>query len=168
MVAHPRERQRLGWLSRGLLVVAAAVLAGVLGLSRMLVPDPRGYGTHTQLGLKPCAFATLTGRLCPTCGMTTAYAWFVRGRIDRSWRANPAGCLLAVLSIPLMIWLLACAVRAEPLGFRSLSGPLMGSPPGGLPAEPGLLVDPMDCFAGRPDRRGANHPRRGPGDRPVT
>jgi ABC-type transport system involved in cytochrome c biogenesis permease component len=121
-----RERQRLGWLSRGLLVIAAVLLAGVLGLSRALVPDPRGYGTHAQFGLRPCAFATLTGRLCPTCGMTTAFAWFVRGRIDRSWRANPAGCLLAVLSIPLMIWFLACAVRAGPLGFRSLSQPLMG------------------------------------------
>ena len=120
-----QDRQRLGRLSRGLLVVAAVLLAGVLGLSRGLTPDPRGYGTHTQLGLRPCAFATLTGRLCPTCGMTTAFAWFVRGRIDRSWRANPAGCLLAMLSIPLMIWLLACGVRAGPLGFRSLSGPLM-------------------------------------------
>jgi hypothetical protein len=121
-----RERQRLGWLSRGLLVIAAILLAGALGLSRALEPDPRGYGTHTQLGLRPCAFATLTGRLCPTCGMTTACAWFVRGRIDRSWRANPAGCLLAALSIPLTFWLLACAVRAGPVGFRSLSGPLMG------------------------------------------
>lgn len=122
----PEDRQRLGWLSRGLLVIAAVLLAGVLGLSRTLVPDPRGYGTHTQLGLRPCAFATLTGRLCPTCGMTTAYAWFVRGRIDRSWRANPAGCLVAALSIPTMIWLLACAARGGPVGSRSVSGPLMG------------------------------------------
>jgi hypothetical protein len=58
--------------------------------------------------------------------MTTAFAWFVRGRVDRSWRANPAGCLFAVLSIPLSAWLLAGAVRAEPVGFRSVSGPLMG------------------------------------------
>jgi hypothetical protein len=58
--------------------------------------------------------------------MTTAYAWFVRGRIDRAWRANPAGCLFAALSIPLVFWLLACAVRGGPVGFRSLSGPLMG------------------------------------------
>ncbi len=58
--------------------------------------------------------------------MTTAFAWFMRGRIDRSWRANPAGCLFAVLSVPLIVWLLACAARAEPVGFRSLSGPLMG------------------------------------------
>ena len=124
MFAHPRDRHRLGWLARGLLVVAAAVLAGVLGLARVLVPDSRGYGTHTQLGLRPCAFADLTGRLCPTCGMTTAFAWFMRGRIDRSWRANPAGCLFAAMSVSLIVWLLACAARAEPVGFRSFSGPL--------------------------------------------
>jgi hypothetical protein len=120
------EDRRLGWLARGLLMVAAAGLVGVLGLARALVPDARGYGTHTQLGLRPCAFAGLTGRLCPTCGMTTAYAWFVRGRVDRSWRANPAGCLFAALSPPLIVWFVACAARAEPVGFRSLSGPLMG------------------------------------------
>ncbi len=126
MERHPPERHRLGRLARGLLVVAAVVLAGLLGLARALAPDPRGYGTHTQLGLRPCAFATLTGRLCPTCGMTTACAWFVRGRIDRSWRANPAGCLLAMSTIPLILWFLACAVRGGPVGFRSLSAPLMG------------------------------------------
>ena len=126
MFVPTRDRHRLGWLARVLLVVAAAGLAGVLGLARTLEPDPRGYGTHTQLGLRPCAFAGVTGRLCPTCGMTTAFAWFMRGRIDRSWRANPAGCLFAVLSVPLIVWLLACAARAEPVGVRSLSGPLMG------------------------------------------
>jgi Protein of unknown function (DUF2752) len=127
VLVHPRDRQRLGWLARGLLVVAAAVLAGVLGLARVLVPDSRGYGTHTQLGLRSCAFAGVTGRLCPTCGMTTAFAWFMRGRIDRAWRANPAGCLFAAMSVPLIVWLLACAARAEPVGgFRSFSGPLMG------------------------------------------
>ena len=81
----------LGWRMRGLLLVAAAGFAGLLGLAKTLVPDPRGFGTHVQLGLRPCSFATMTGRLCPTCGMTTAFAWFVRGRVDRSWRANPAG-----------------------------------------------------------------------------
>jgi hypothetical protein len=123
---HSGDRQRLGWLSRGLLVVAAVLLTGVLGLSRVLTPDPRGYGTHTQLGLRPCTFAVMTGRLCPTCGMTTAYAWFMRGRIDRSWQVNPAGCLLAAFTPPLIVWMLACALRARPVGFRSLSGALMG------------------------------------------
>ena len=127
MESPSEKRQRVGWLSRGVLVMAAALLAGVLGMSRALVPDPRGYGTHTQLGLRPCAIATLTGRQCPTCGMTTAYAWLARGRIDRSWRANPAGCLLAVMTIPAIAWLLACAARGRPVGFRSFSGPLMGA-----------------------------------------
>ncbi len=126
MESTTRRRQRLGWLPRGLLVIVAVLLAGALGLSRMLEPDPRGYGTHTQLGLRPCTFASLTGRLCPTCGMTTAYAWFVRGRVDRSWRANPAGCVLAASSMPVILWLLACAVRGGPIGFRSLPEPLMG------------------------------------------
>jgi hypothetical protein len=105
------------------LLAAAAGLAGILGLARILVPDARGYGTHLQLGLRPCAFATVTGRLCPTCGMTTAFAWYTRGRVDRSWRANPAGCLLALSSIPAIVWMVACAVRDEPVGFTSLSGP---------------------------------------------
>ena len=119
-------QRRLGWRTRGLLLFAAAGLAGLLGLARTLVPDPRGFGTHLQLGLQPCLFVTMTGRLCPTCGMTTAFAWFTRGRVDRSWRANPAGCMFAMLSIPLMAWLVASAVRNEPVGSRSLSGPMMG------------------------------------------
>jgi hypothetical protein len=58
--------------------------------------------------------------------MTTAFAWFMRARLDRSWQANPAGCLFALLAVPLMVWLVASAVRDEPLGFRSVSGPVMG------------------------------------------
>jgi hypothetical protein len=126
MNQHLSVRRRLGWRTRGVLLVAAAGLAGLLGLAWTLVPDPRGFGTHLQLGLRPCAFASATGQLCPTCGMTTAFAWFTRGRVDRSWRANPAGCLFALFSIPLMVWLVACAVRDEPVGFASLTGPLMG------------------------------------------
>jgi small-conductance mechanosensitive channel len=109
-----------------MLLVAAAGLAGLLGLAKALEPDPRGFGTHTQLGLRPCVFATMTGRLCPTCGMTTSFAWFVRGRIDRSWQANPAGCCFALLSVPFFAWLAASAIANEPVGFSSLSRPLMG------------------------------------------
>ncbi len=127
-VEHRRAEGRhpLGWPTRGLLLLAAAGLAGLLGLARCLVPDPRGYGTHVQLGLQPCTFATLTGRPCPTCGMTTAFAWFMRARLDRSWQANPAGCLFALLAIPMMVWLVASAARDKPVGFQSVSGPVMG------------------------------------------
>jgi hypothetical protein len=92
----------------------------------MLVPDPRGYGTHTQLGLLPCSFLTMTGRLCPTCGMTTSFAWMTRGNLVRSWQANPAGCLLALLSFPLIAWLVYSAAASKPVGFESLGDPLLG------------------------------------------
>ena len=53
--------QPLGWPIRCLLLVAAAGLVGLLVLARKLEPDPRGFGTHTQLGLRPCAFLTADG-----------------------------------------------------------------------------------------------------------
>jgi hypothetical protein len=120
------DRQPLGWRIRSLLVVAAAGLAGLLILARTLEPDPRGFGTHTQLGLRPCAFLTATGRLCPSCGMTTSYAWLARGQIDRSWNANPAGCLYALLSVPLIFWMVSSAIAKRPVGFQSLMKPLAG------------------------------------------
>ena len=119
--AHP-----LGWPIRCMLLGAAAGLAGLLGMAKTLEPDPRGFGTHTQLGLPPCTFATFTGRLCPTCGMTTSFAWFTRGRIDRSWQANPAGCLFALLTVPIIVWLVGSAVENQPVGFASLTRPLFG------------------------------------------
>jgi hypothetical protein len=109
-----------------MMVVAALGLVGVLGVARRLEPDPRGFGTHTQLGLYPCMFAQVTGRLCPTCGMTTSFAWFARGRLDRSWQANPAGSLLAPACVLLVPWLLAGAARGRPVGTRSLERPLIG------------------------------------------
>jgi hypothetical protein len=126
MIRLARGAQPLGWSIRAALLGAAALLLGLLGLARRLEPDPRGFGTHTQLGMPPCMFATLTGRLCPTCGMTTSFAWFTRGRIDRSWQANPAGCVFALLTVPLIVWLVGTAVENHPIGFATLNGPLFG------------------------------------------
>jgi hypothetical protein len=122
----PYAREPLGWRIRCSLLVAAAGLGGLLLLASRLEPDPRGFGTHIQLGLRPCTFLTVTGWLCPTCGMTTSFAWLTRGRIDRSWQANPAGCLYALLSVPLMAWFVLSAVEDKPVGFRRLSAPLTG------------------------------------------
>ncbi len=57
--------------------------------------------------------------------MTTAFAWLVRGRIDQSWQANPAGCLIAFATVPTILWLLVSAVLGVPAGCRTVSGPLM-------------------------------------------
>jgi hypothetical protein len=122
--AYPDYAKPLGLGTRLALVAAAVGLIGVFAVARWLEPDPRGYGTHVQLGLLPCAFEKLTGRPCPTCGMTTAFAWFVRGQFANAWHANPAGSLLAPTCVLLVPWLLASAARRRPLGCRTLEKPL--------------------------------------------
>jgi len=93
------------WLWGG----AGAVLTLVLGLARHLVPDPRGFGTHAQLGLPGCGFLWLTGLPCPACGLTTCFARLAHGQFAAA-SANPVGMILflAVLGgVPLCAW--ACA-----------------------------------------------------------
>jgi hypothetical protein len=124
-IARTGSVERLSWVTRGLLAAFALGLVATLLVARRLEPDPRGFGTHTQLGLLPCAFRATTGRPCPSCGMTTAFAWFARGDLVRSWGANPSGSLLAPLCVVLIPWLLLTSGRGKPIGTRSLEGPLV-------------------------------------------
>ncbi|MCR4410847.1 MAG: DUF2752 domain-containing protein [Thermoguttaceae bacterium] len=98
-----------------------AALLGVgllvpLVVARLLEPDPRGRGTHEQLGLPPCSSVALLGVPCPTCGMTTAWAHSVRGHMVEAFRASAAGTLLAALDLAAALWLLASALCARWLG----------------------------------------------------
>ena len=100
-----------------LLVSALALLALLVG-ARTLTPDERGYGTHQQLGLPPCTFYMIFQRPCPACGMTTSWAWLLRGEIGHALAANAGGTLLAGLSLPGAVWLLVSALRGRWLGGR--------------------------------------------------
>jgi hypothetical protein len=80
-------------------IIAAAVLAGImlaLGTARALDPDPSGVGTHTQLGFHPCPMVVVTGYPCPTCGMTTSWAYMTRGAWLSAFHAQPAGLALGL------------------------------------------------------------------------
>jgi len=80
-------------------VVAAVVLAGCVALlatAAALTPSETGLGTHQQLGFPPCTFVLLTGYPCPTCGMTTAFSYAVRGQLIAAFSAHPAGLALAL------------------------------------------------------------------------
>ena len=105
--------------SRFLLVAAGVAMAGVLGIARWVEPDQRGYGTHEQLGLPPCAFRALTGIPCPSCGMTTSFAYVVRGRLLSAAWTNPGGCLLAIGVAGAIPWCLVSAVVGRTLLVRS-------------------------------------------------
>ncbi|HEY3242332.1 MAG TPA: DUF2752 domain-containing protein [Phycisphaerae bacterium] len=88
-----------GSRERALASAVAACAAGVLLLAAWLKPDPAGHGTHQQLGLAPCTFLAITGYPCPTCGMTTAFAWTVRGHWLKAASVQPMGFLLAVATM---------------------------------------------------------------------
>ena len=87
-------------------------LAGIAvgGIAVLLVAynldsDPRGFGTHEQLGLTPCYFQQWSGRVCPACGATTAWAYTVRGQIAQAAAVNFGGTLLCIATIITVPWL---------------------------------------------------------------
>jgi hypothetical protein len=117
---------------RGGLVAIALLLAGVFAIAVSLRPyddagQPRRMETHRQLGLPPCTFYMMTGLPCPSCGMTTSFALFVRGDLWNSLRANAVGTLLAVFCLALVPWSLFCAVRGRTYIVRSLEQGLVGT-----------------------------------------
>jgi hypothetical protein len=96
----------------------ALALLALLGTARTLTPDARGHGTHEQLGLPPCTFYVIFQRPCPACGMTTSWAWLLRGEIGRALAANAGGTLLAGLALTGAAWLLVSALRGRWFGGR--------------------------------------------------
>jgi hypothetical protein len=84
--------------------------------ARLLHPDARGFGTHTQLGLPPCAFRAWTGLPCPTCGLTTSFAYMARLQLTSAFAAHPLGPLLFALTLSLLLCALHGSVRAAQLG----------------------------------------------------
>ena len=83
----------LGWRAFSLVISLGCLT--VLIVAAKLPPDPRGESTHTELGMAQCQFLLHTGIPCPSCGMTTSFAWFVRGNLLASLYVQPMGTVLA-------------------------------------------------------------------------
>ena len=109
-----------GWprASRLERLVQAALALGcwaTVGLALALQPSPEGLGTHQQLGFGPCMFYQLTGRPCPGCGMTTAFAHMAHGHIVQALLVQPFGALLFVLVVLSGVGLTASAMNGRSL-----------------------------------------------------
>jgi len=87
-----------------MLLVLAGVWLSPLVIAQWLHPDPRGYGTHEQLGLPPCGFKLVTGLNCPGCGGTTAFVLAAHGHVWKALRCHIVGTTLAVLAATLTVY----------------------------------------------------------------
>ena len=112
MEIHAQSYKRCSRQYRMVAMVILMVCLGILILAALAVPRSQGLGSHTSLGLPACGFLQRTGLPCPTCGMTTAFAYVVRGRLDKAFMAQPAGMLAALL----------CLCAAGAAGFVVISG----------------------------------------------
>jgi len=114
--------------------VLLAILLGGIGLGMALVPAPEGHGTHEQLGLPPCGMMVMTGRPCPTCGVTTAYALAAHGRFVDALVTQPFGLACFVLTAA------AAAALAAALAARRSLLPLVATYGVAAPALALLLL----------------------------
>ncbi|MCX7924968.1 MAG: DUF2752 domain-containing protein [Fimbriimonadales bacterium] len=87
-----------GWArwSQAFLLLGVVVMFGV---GAYLTPNPVGHGTHQQLGLPPCTIYFLTGRPCPSCGLTTSVSAIVHGQFALAWKANPMGFVIVAAAV---------------------------------------------------------------------
>lgn len=115
---------------RWLLGMMAVGMVSIFCMAYWLKPDPRGFGTHQQLGLPPCSFKEICGIPCPHCGMTTSFSNIVRGDFSAAWDANPGGLLLAAILTVLIPWCLAISATGRWVGtsepFRYLIFGMIG------------------------------------------
>jgi hypothetical protein len=118
--ARPTEREQLSWKGRAVALLVAMSCLGVLIVAAKLNPSGSGVGSHRQLGLADCQFESRTGLPCPTCGMTTSFAHFVRGQVVGSFWVQPMGMVLALITT-MVFWVgLYVALSGRP-AYRLLN-----------------------------------------------
>lgn len=97
------------WLVR--FAVGIPLLWIAVGL--WLEPDPRGFGTHEQLGLSACQVSESLGLPCPTCGATTAAALLLHGQPVESWNTHPFGFLFVLGTLAFSLQVLRMHRRGD-------------------------------------------------------
>ncbi len=81
---------------------------GILLLSFLLTPDPRGYGTHEHLFLPPCYIRFFFNIPCPACGLTTCFALLAKGHWREAFQLHWMSPFLFITFVFLFIYSLGC------------------------------------------------------------
>jgi hypothetical protein len=110
-------RSQAHWV---LLALAPACVLVLLVLGFLVEPAPSGYGTHTQLGLRPCLSLAWFHLPCPGCGVTTSVALAAHGRPGAAFVNQPFGLVVAVLLAAYPLWALWQLARGRDL-YASLA-----------------------------------------------
>jgi len=111
------ERTRGHW---ALLALSLATTLLLLTLTLFTTPDPRGFGTHEQLGLPPCRSIEWLGFPCPGCGITTSISLLLHGDLRASLATQPFGLIATLLLAAFAAWGPLAALAGRDLG-RDLS-----------------------------------------------
>ena len=114
----PQHPQPFRLWQRGFYVAMGGGLIVLLAVAAWLEPAEQGFGTHRALGFPECSFLALTDRRCPSCGMTTSWAYWMRGRVLRAVEVNAGGALLALVATICGPWLLISGLRGRYAWFR--------------------------------------------------
>ena len=99
----------------------ALIALTLLLVAFVLKPSLEGVGTHRQLGLPKCGWIVAADMPCPTCGMTTAWSYTVRGELLSAFQTQPMGMLLAFIAIGVVLGGLLTAITGysfAPLFYR--------------------------------------------------
>lgn len=113
--APPHRPIRLGLYGRALALSVAGTCLAVIVTALQLRPSPEGVGTHQNMGLLACSMLATTGIPCPSCGMTTSFAWFFKGHLLASLYVQPAGFLAAYLTIVVACFSLYEGLTGRPI-----------------------------------------------------
>lgn len=76
--------------------IIAFLSSSVIFAGYSIEPSASGIGTHRQMGLPPCGWMASSGMPCPSCGMTTAVSYSVRGKIVSAFVTQPAGAFFGL------------------------------------------------------------------------
>ncbi len=125
-------------LGRAAWTLIALACWSMLITAARLQADPRGFGTHRQLGLPPCSFELSTHVPCPGCGLTTSFAHLAHGHVYSSFAAHLMGPFLFAVVAIVGLYSPFAAVRARPL--RLLIDSRLAMPAMVLTALAGILT----------------------------